>query len=94
MHAFLRQAFHHLQPEFSQVDSVACQFRVARNHTENISRRRVGVHSKKEIRRRQVEETQGMRLHDLRKMHQLPQFPGGRRYAYGHDGVAGLGRRE
>ena len=55
---------------------------------------RIAVEAQQQVGRREVEEAQRVRLHELRAVEQLAQLRRGRRDAHGHDRVAGLGRRQ
>ena len=53
---------------------------------------RIGVQAEQQVRGREMEEGQRMRLHELRAVEQFAQLLGGRRDAHGHDCVARLRR--
>ena len=64
---------------------------MALHHAEDVARGGVGIHAEEQVGRRQIEEAEGVRLHDLRQVEDAAQARGVGRNAHGQDGVAGLG---
>jgi hypothetical protein len=62
MDAFFAESLNHLLTDLAQADSVSCQTRMRSNHTEHIAFSRIGIHSQEEVRRGEMEKTQGMGL--------------------------------
>jgi hypothetical protein len=55
-----------LQAEFPQFDAQARQLGMFLDHADYIAFGGIGIHAEQQIGRRQVEETERMRLHELR----------------------------
>ena len=70
------------------------EFRLGRRHAEDVPLCRVRFHAQQQVRRRQMEEAQRVRLHHLREIQHAPQLRGGMRNAHRHDGFAGLRRSQ
>ena len=82
----------HLLAEAAQPDPVAGQLRVGPQHPEQVPAGRLGVEAEQQIRRGQVEEAEGVGLHDLGQVQDPAQVGPGRGRLGGQDLVAGLGR--
>ncbi len=83
-----------LLAEPAQGDAVTDDVRPLLEEAHDVPARRVRIHAQEQVGRREVEEREGVRLHDLGAMEQLAKLRGGRRDTHGHDGVAGLRRGE
>ena len=94
MDFFAAENFNDFLAELAEPDAGAGQFLVCGDEAENIAlcRRRVPTHQK--VGRAQMEEAQGVALHELAEVHQSAQLVGGGRDVDGHDSVAGFGRGE
>ena len=94
MNPLAAQQFDDLLPELAQANAVARQLRMCVQHAKDVALGRIGIHAEQKIRRRQMEEAQRMRLHDLRQVHDAAQLLGRLGNAYRQDRVAGLGRSD
>ena len=84
----------HLLAELAQRYPVPKRVRLLLEKPGHVALGRIGIHAKQEVRRRQVEERERMRLHELGHVEQFAQLGRGGRDPHGHDRVAGLGRGE
>ncbi len=81
-----------LLPVFPEHDPLDCQFGELLGHTDDIADRGIGIETEEQVRGRQVEEVQSMRLQRLAVVHQAPHlFRRGRQDIDTVDEVHGLG---
>ena len=92
MDTLLGQAFDHQQAELAQLDAGARQLGIGFDETGHIASGGIVVHAEKQVGRREIEEAERVRLHDLRAVDDLAQPLRGGRNTHRHDGLAGLGR--
>ena len=83
-----RHFFDNLLADLPQAHAVARHLRVVLRQTKNIPPRRVGIHAQQEIRRREMEETERVGLHNLRQVQDGAQLDGGGGNARGQNRVA------
>ena len=83
-----------LLAELAQADAVARDLRVLLDQAGHVAQVRVAVHAEQEVGTAEVEEAQGVALHELAPVHQPAQLGGGRRDVDAEDGVARLGGRQ
>jgi hypothetical protein len=81
-----------LLPETAQGDPVAGEFGGGLGHGKEIPAVGVGVEAEQQVGRREVEEAEGVRLHDLRQIDHPAQLDRHRGDRHGHDLVTRLGR--
>ena len=91
MDTLLRQPLDDLQTEFPQLDAQARQLGMLLDDADHVALGGIGVHAEQQIGRREIEETERMRLHELRAVQQLPQLNGSRRNPHCQNAVAGFG---
>ena len=87
------ETFDDLLAEAAQGDAVASELRVVGGDAEEVAPGRVGVEAEQQVGRREVEEAEGVGLHDLGQVHDPAQLQGSLRRRDGEDLVARLGRR-
>src|ERR1035438_2050123 len=92
MDALAGEPFDGLLAELPQPDAVPADLGMGFDYAEDVAPGGVAIHAEQQIRRRQIEEAEGVRLHDLRQVQNGPQAHGDFRNAHGENGVAGLGR--
>ena len=83
-----------LLAELAQTDAAPREVRVGGEHADEVARRRVAVHAEQQVRRRQVEEAERVRLHDLREVQDAAQVGRGLRDPHRENRVARLRRRD
>ena len=65
MDALLGQALDHLLAELAQRNAVLGERRVVLDHADDVAPGRIGIEAEQQIRRREMEEAQRVRLGDL-----------------------------
>ena len=73
MHALLGQTLDDLLPELAQRHAGFGHLRVLFDQAEDVAARRVGIEAQQQVRRREVEKAEGVRLHELGAVHQFTQ---------------------
>ncbi len=61
------------KPELAQLDAGARQLGIGLDHTDDVAGGGIGVHAQQQVGRGEIEEAEGMRLHELRAVHDLAQ---------------------
>src|SRR5271166_5486014 len=74
--------------EFPQRNSIFGDCRMRFDDAKDVTFGRIAVHPEEKIRRRQMEKAEGVRLDELRKIHEAPQLCCGRRDFHGEQRVA------
>src|SRR6185437_8930137 len=91
---FPAKALDNLLAKLAQADAVLRELRVLLQYAEDIALSRVGVHAQQNVGRGQVEQGEGMRLHNLRKPEDASQFVGSRWNFHRQQRIASLGRSD
>ncbi len=77
--------------EFAQADAAACDVGVLLDQADDVAHGRLAVHAQQQVRAAQMEEAEGVALHDLRPVQHAAQFFRGGRNTHAQDGIARLG---
>jgi hypothetical protein len=91
MNALAGQSFYNLLTELAETDAAAVEFGISAHDAEEIAVLGIGVHTEKEIGRREIEKAESVGLEDLREIQNAAELHGGGRDANGEEGVAGFG---
>ena len=90
MNPLAADKFDDLLADFPQPYPVSGDLRIDLDQAHDVSFGRIGVHAQQQIRRGQIEETEGMGLDECAAVEQSPEYQGGFRGMNAEDGIAGL----
>ena len=79
VHPLARGDADHLLPELAQQHALFCDIGVGERDADDVAQVHLGVEAEQQVGRRQVEEVQRMRLHDLPVVHQAADLFGAAR---------------